>query len=522
MAAFGLSLWQASLNAGLGSDHAVHAFLVRAIRRNRFRLFTRIPNILNETHCAALPLYLHSIVARFGSSAIPRASLLLNPVVNGLHVVLVAWIAWTVVAETGTDFGYVAVAAWIFALTPQFYHALSARNFGLSARGIGVLLLTLFLFAGHMAASGPNAWGWWAALIVSAYLVWAFSTFGAQAMVIISVLMAVLFGSATPLLGLALGLCLFIAVHPRYSIGYLKHTLSFIHTYGTSLAAVYILPRRFSIWRDLVWDIWQRIFRSRIAGLRYAYENSILIISVLNPATIAAIVLWASGRVSMVQIAGLPGYASHVAVCGVVAFLLTSFRPTRFLGEPERYVEATTPWAAVASGLFLMSQFGLPGLLLVLAALLAMDLFQFAASRMLQRHVAKNPMGYAAVQQAIVAAADGPVRCAGNNEQFTRHMLEMDWSFVFCMALEKTHCGLPIAEAFTEYPFIRRESLQKIVRHYRANFCVLDRKIYDDIYDEQPADLLASHTVHLSPDVRVLRLDWATDTASAHSSSDLA
>ena len=51
---------------------------------------------------------------------------------------------------------------------------------------------------------------------------------------------------------------MFVAIHPTYGPGYLRHTLRFIQTYGRELAPVYILNKRYSIWRDLVRELDRR------------------------------------------------------------------------------------------------------------------------------------------------------------------------------------------------------------------------------------------------------------------------
>ena len=456
---FALAATQSRLNARAGSDHAVHAFLIRAIRANRFRLFWQVPRLLNTTYCAALPLYLHWVFAHFTERAMRRAEWLLNPTVNTLLIVLCAGIAAVVGGQIDLGLWYVPAAAAAVALTPQFYHALSARNFGLSARGLGLLLLAILLSLAYAIEGdmlGPMGW---VALGITAYLLWGFSTFAAQALVILGVLMLIVFGHWVPLAGATMGLAIFIAVHPRYSLSYLKHTLWFIHAYATELAPVYILARRYSIWRDLVLDIWRKIAADPVAGLRYAYENSALIVVGLNPMWTMTTVAWAAG---VLPRDGALGFATDIALCGGLAAFLTSFRRTRFLGEPERYIEATAPFSAVAGIAAVALTAGTPALAMVLAVFAALDIAQLYASRMLGRHVASNLIDYAAIGAAIDGRGGGAVRYAGNNDQITKQLLSNDWLFVFCMAIGKTYCGMPTRQVFSTFP---RRATRRIADH---------------------------------------------------------
>lgn len=504
LASFALSFAQARINALHGTDHAVHTFLVRRIRENGYRLFVRIPRLLNESYIGALPLYLHWLFARFPARARREAEKLLNPIANAVHVALVGLVALAF-SDFGTgQYGTAAVAALLFALTPQFYHALSARNFGLSARSIGLILLSLVFFAAWRVEIDPGEWWAWTALVIACWLTWAFSTFGAQALVIVSGLL-LLIGRFAPAAGAVLGLALFVALHPRYSLGYLYHTMRFIRAYAQELAPVYILARRYSLWLDLSRDIWLAFRRGPVAGLRYAYENGLLIALLLNPLLVVVVL---AAMLGALPSGDLSRYASEVALCGAMAMVLTSFRATRFLGEPERYVEAVSPWIALAGSAILVDRLGI-GVIWVLAAMfLAADLSQVHASRILSRYLSAKPVDLGRAAAAIVAEWGVAVRCAGNNEQYQKLMLANDWRFAYCIAVGHGYCGMTMDEAFAPFPFLRREALERIVRTFRINSVLLDRTLYDTLFDAPPPGLNGQRVLHESEGLRVIALDW--------------
>ena len=66
-----ISTAQSFVGETIGSDHPVHVFLTRRIRKNGFRLFVRIPDLLNDCYCAAVPLYIHWIIAHFKTTRGP-------------------------------------------------------------------------------------------------------------------------------------------------------------------------------------------------------------------------------------------------------------------------------------------------------------------------------------------------------------------------------------------------------------------------------------------------------------------
>jgi hypothetical protein len=507
-----ISAAQSFISQRVGSDHAVHVFLTRRIRKSGFRLFVRIPDILNDCYCAALPLYMHWVMAHFRTAAVFWSERLLNPVVNSLHVLLFAFIAAGACRVEGIPAGFAGAAACLFALTPQFYHALAARNFGLSARGTGLLLLTAFFATSWALEASYWPPAYWLALTILGWLIWGFSTFAQQALCILSALMLVLTGRYVPAVGAMLGLALFVALHPRYSIGYLRHTLLFIRTYAQSLAPIYILERRTSIWRDLIWDIWMR-FASQGAskGLRYAYDNSVLVVLLLNP--LAIVCLWAALRGAELH-HGMLGFSLSLALCGVLAALLTSFRPTRFLGEPERYVEVIAPWAVLfgAHALFAAAPaFGLSGMraLMLLAALfLLLDIAQLTVSKILFNFVGQQAPTLGAIERAIGERWGETARVCCNNEHFTKMLMQHDWQYAYCLAVGQPYAGMTIGETFSSFPILRPEACRRIAERFRINACLLDRKEYEVLFDTPPVGLKSFEVAYESERFRLLFLEW--------------
>jgi hypothetical protein len=502
-----LSTAQAFIGARVGSDHPVHAFLIRAIRSHGLRLFTRIPGLLNTCYCAALPLYLQWILAHFRSAAAYWGERLLNPTLNAAHVAVFALLALLAVHFDQLPFGFVGLATCAFALTPQFYHALSARNFGLSARGIGLLLLTLFLLAAYLVQAGIEPAAGWPALVVLGWLIWGFSTFAQQALCIISVILAVASRQYVPLAGTALGLAAFVALHPRYSLSYLKYTLRFMQTYRKDLAPVFILASRRSIWRDLLWDIWSRASGGFGPAVRYAYGNSVLVVVLLNPLCLLG--CWAALS-NLLPPRGFVAYAGSVTLAGTIAMALTSFRVTRFLGEPERYVEAITPWGVLCAAYVLVTS-GQGTLLAAVSGLfLMLDLGQLYASTQLFRHFNDTQSGeLAALQGAVRERVPRDVRFCSNNEHYTKMLMQNDWRFAYCVAVGQDYCGMSVPEAFSEFPRLRRAACQRIVTTYRINVCLLDRRVFDALFDAPPPGLRSVSTAYESPRLKLLVLDWA-------------
>jgi hypothetical protein len=502
--AFAIAAAQAFIGAKIGTDHPGHVFLVRAIRINRFRLFVRIPRLLNFAVVAALPLYLHWLFAHVRDRWTYWAERLLNPAMSAAHIGLFAAILAS--AEGGDHSTFIRFAGTVacFAFTPQFFHALSARNFGLSSRGAGLLLLTGTLFSAfNMQTHSGIEWYIGGALL--AYMIWGFSTFAAQALIIISIMHALIFGRFEILASSIFGLAIFLIVHPRYSIGYLRYTINFIYKYATDLAPIYILSRRPSLWRDLVSDIWREIAQDRRKGLRYAYENGILIALFLNPLLVIAIAWRMTAGSPHI---GIISFAGEMAICGATAMLLTSFRQTRFLGEPERYIEAVTPWSTLAGAAALVHVFGDHSVAAVASLFLALDLVQLGMSHMLFRYLTGKNLDIRGAESAIAAFSGNNVRLASNNEHLTKQFMYNDWHFAFYIAAGVDYCGLSITQAFSRFPILRPEAFEHIVEQCRINVCVMDREVGEDLFRAYPHGLKSIVALHETPALRVFGLTW--------------
>lgn len=504
--AFAIATAQAFMGSRIGTDHPGHVFLIRAIRQNGHHLFVKIPRLLNDSVIAALPLYLHAVFARLGERAMFWAERLLNPAMSALHIAVftVLLTQYPIAATGGQQFPLALAAVACFAFTPQFYHALSARNFGLSSRSIGLVALTVYFFAAWRVGAEPAGVAWWAVGLAAAFAIWAFSTFAAQATIIVAILLAILSGQfAAALLTLG-GLAIFVAVHSRYAIGYLLHTAEFIAAYRKEMAPVSILKRRHSVWRDLVFDIPVALVRGPIAGLRYAYENPVLIVVLLNPLALAAVYARLTGDLAP----GLAQFAGDVSVAGVAAMLATSLRPTRFLGEPERYVEATTPWSALAATGWIASRWGVEAIEAIAALFVLLALVQLGLFRILFRYLNARPLDIAGVQAAITAFAPDGVRLASNNEHFTKLFLFNDWDFAYCIAHGRGYAGMTMDEAFEHHPVLRPEAFEHILSCYRINACIIDRAAGEVPFRVPPEDLASARLLHETAALRVYGLTW--------------
>jgi hypothetical protein len=509
---------QAKRIVGCLSDHSVHYFLATVIREGRHRLFTRVPRLLNESHCGAYPLFLHWILSFLTRRQIDRVALRLNAAVNAaLVVMLYASVSHNIPEATSPGILPAAICV-LYILTPQLHHALSARNCGISARPVGILLVTVYLLLMYpVDGTDPGGFAILAALCVG-YLIWGFSTFAQQALLLVSLFYLILTGSPRMVLVFLASMIVFLIVNGRYAASYLKNTVSFIRAYAVELSPLYVLKMRYSIWRDLVWDIWKALRRSPEEGLKYAYGNSVLIVCLLNPLAIVAAVRYFD---LPAEAPGFVTYCARLSLCGAVMFLLTSFRPTRFFGEPERYIEFTTPFSSVVSAWSIVRA----GEMWIFWAIVTLFIVANVVQSKIVEKIGVRIQGKYTDFQDIIDAIHGrmrpeQVRFCSNNEEITKFLMTNPWSFARLWTADQRYGGYRLSDLYEKYPVILREPLESIIRQYFINFCLLEKQYYSTIFEDGGAPGMRAEVVLDTERFRLYKIEPSARAAQWGATSD--
>lgn len=499
----GISLYQSFRLYGAGSDHQVHVFLARVIGEQGHRLLTRIPRLLTEAYCSAYPIFLHWLLSFLSPGAVDVVGVMLNPVMNALVVAG----TFAFVVHGANAAALAGIASVLLALTPQYFHVSSARNYGLSSRPIGIVLLTAFLALGELrGGTSPSVSVFVAATIVG-YLIWGFNTFAQQAMIFLAVILGVRVQAWGILATVLASLLLFILLHFRYAMSYLRHTLAYLRAYAREIAPIFILHYRYSIWRDVVYDIWRNVRASVPKGILYAYNNGALIVFFLNPLVVmGAVLALIPGAISDTFLR----YCAEVSLAGVAVFFLTSLRPTRFLGEPERYVELVSPFGTIASAGFLLDRGRSDVLVLLLGYFIAADVTQFVLTYITRRRSSESARGLGDVGAAIKRHfRDEEVRFTSNNDQLAKAFMVNPWSFVRLWSCDTTYGSFRFTDAVTVFPFLRREPFEEVAVSCRANVLLLDRSHFDTVFEHRPDVASRLQLLFENSAYRLYRLRWS-------------
>lgn len=172
---------------------------------------------------------------------------------------------------------------------------------------------------------------------------------------------------------------------------------------------------------------------------------------------------------------GLPLFAAQLATSAGILFFATSFRRTRFLGEPERYLEMSAPFAIIAAVVVLEGHAGawaVPALLVYFAAITA---GQLGLARLVRTAVADRAHDLATVTAAINAHCPpgGTVRLAANSDEMQKYFMTEPWSFVRYWSYEKPFAGFHVRDAFDPFPILKTAVVEAAIRSYGATYCLM-------------------------------------------------
>lgn len=326
-----------------GSDHFIHFAYINSIRQNRGRFIKSVQAFLNPEDFPDPQLY-HWVLAKLPPYILEKYFRYLGMIINVLSLVTFLVFAQMLYPYLQLKLpieDYLLKSSILFVLTPFGYFTWNAKNVGLSARGFGLLFgncfvysLTLFLYS--------NSYFFLAIALSSAYIVLMSSQFAFQMVFFFSILTAILFKQSEIALIPFASVIIFFLTFPRWAIVFFKRQWEYKKVYYSILAERFVLKVRYSIWLDFIYDFWRDWGKKGvIRAIQYIYRNPVVEV-ILGFPSLLVFVLFYLIFPNKVDDGSLSILILLITV-SLIIFLLTSFRSTRFLGEPQRYVEFTFP-----------------------------------------------------------------------------------------------------------------------------------------------------------------------------------
>jgi hypothetical protein len=471
------------------SDHQFHLNMIREMKRNGHRFLNKYPRFIgcNTIGC---PQLFHWIFSFIDLKNIHRVVFIYKCIIYGLDLLFFFLFfkqGFIDYSSTLSPYLFYFFASLLFIFTPFNYVKWNASNTGLSPRSLGVMLGRVFVYV-ILLYTGNHSLVWIPVLVFISYIILLASQFAFQYVLFFCFLYACF--SFNIMIGLVpvAGAGVFLMLNPRACKRYLACQYQHKKIYATHFAKRFILAYRPSIWRDFIYDFWKKIGKEKWRAIPYIQTNSL--VTLFWGFTIIPLGIYTSFKIFMAD----PGISLYgfiassillqVLLITVFIMLLTSFSITRFLGEPERYLEFAIPAAIFLFIKSYSSQFVyyLIFLYIILSLLLIWvnKRYDRASIRenLLLKLEEKDEKGNSVLSTLEnLENKYGFLNIFSNNEEITRRLLFMENAAFLIpdIAAAKTGPFLYQDIFASQYPFINESLLLPMIREFAINVFIVDR-----------------------------------------------
>lgn len=324
----------------VGSDHGLHLNIIKRIKKNRHRFLSDYLLCYNERNPFYPQLY-HFIVSFIGVRYLEENPKVLSRFLSVIEVLLFNTFIYYLLADYNFELTDYLVADLVFITFPFSYALWNAKNTGLSARQIGLISGQLYIYLTVIYLS-CGEWYYMLCLYLISLVIILISQFATQYLLLTSILFTFFFSSPEFLSIPFVGFGLFYLIMPRIANNYVIGQYNHKRNYALYMADIFILKSRPSIYRDFYRDFWFELKKDTKSGLNYIYRNPL--IELIYGFTYIWPLLLVFSQNELTQPWSILIIISFISL---LIFLIISFRVTRFLGEPQRYMEFTLPLIAI-------------------------------------------------------------------------------------------------------------------------------------------------------------------------------
>ena len=466
-----------------GSDHYLHFAFINGIKKNKHRFFKNVPSFIN-TADYGYPQFYHWLLSFLSDKFLQGNFKYFGLVINITSFVAFNFFLYFIYPFLSVSVSinlFVLISGLIYIFTPFEYFSWNAKNVGLSARGFGLLFGQLFLYSIvlYLLTNNNNI------LIIAyclSFVVLISSQFSYQFVLFFSVISSFVFLNIYLFLIPFSSVLLLHLLMPTWAKHFFIKLYGHKKMYYSLLSYKFGLKQRFSIWRDFVCDFYivmkkKGLFR----GIQYIYRNPIVEVVIGFPALVFTVVLiiysnkitYPENTFLLFKIISIP----------LIIFFLTSFRKTRFLGEPQRYVEFLYPIFSILPILFGFSNFAILLLLLSSIILILLELIVI-------KRIARNNGNGLTTPEKITVLLDEfenlpnkpeESRIISNNFEMLKYFSSGEHKILNVNITESYTAGLHFNEVFPEsYGLYSNKSLLHFTNFYNLNWFILDTKLMNE------------------------------------------
>ena len=469
----------------VGSDHPLHISLINLIKNNKHRFCLKSPFQLNEQNFA-YPQLFHWILSFFPESLYKANYKFINRIVKIIDILLLNLFLYYISNFFVLSNTNILIINCLYYLTPLSYATWNAKNSGLSPRGLGLVvgqlynyLLIIFLFTNNLIILIPIA----LVILLSILL----SQFTMQYIILSSLVISLLFHTYFLLITIPLVFLGYFLLFRKSSVNFLIGQYHHKRNYFLYLAEIYILPSRPSIYRDFIKDFWLKLKDNKLRACIYLYQNPIIEVLTGIPYLIILGYFWINNDFSIYE-----GILNKLILTGIIVFIMTSFRKTRFLGEPQRYLEYCLPFAVI----LIVVKLTYPVLLLIVFVsiiIIECNLFLYKSNRAKYSSIdnKQNLLDYLKEKDLSNIQT-----ASSNDNDILKYLLLYNLSLI----RPELTCYYPNKQAFTDnfygnYSVIEPSVLNGYLQTYQVDILIINTNMYSSEIIKQKMTQLSNYRV---------------------------
>ncbi|MBT6029808.1 MAG: hypothetical protein HOH13_05845 [Crocinitomicaceae bacterium] len=453
-----------------GSDQYVHIHFIKATKKVKHRYLHQIPGWLFGNF-SGYPLLYHQMLSFFSKKGLKKfqkiSSWLYFTVYLGLFVLGYFILVPTQYFSNSKNATQILLIVAMTLSSPLFFNRSDARNSGISARSFGMIFGLLYTFVLAKQLHGDDL-DWLPLLlgIVCVYFSFLASQFTLQFILFVSIFYAVINLNCMPLLNIAGGLALFVGIHYKIAKAFfsfqIEHKKNFIR-FNPFLKKSYGLWSYFKkqFWTELSWS------RNKKKPL-FILRNTNSVLHLVMGATMVPVAVgieiynWWHGRTTPLGV---------IAMATLITFFATSFRRTRFLGEPERYLTFVVFTSSICVVLTLPIWWSIAIIFVLLSRMLAMSFTDIKTPADDQ-----SDSHFEEIKKAVNELAENEeVRVGSNNMSISKKLISLKYETFYGWMFSLYHYNPYQFFKENNWPTLEEEFFIKFVHDYQLNYLVIDR-----------------------------------------------
>lgn len=463
-----------------GSDHYYHTLIIDLILKHKRKFVFTHDNIINE-NIVSYPQLMHWILSFFSKEFIEKISsklIIIFSLLSSICFFIFLNIISTYVKLFEDDY-YVVLASLVFYLIPYNYHSGNAKNTGASARGLGLLLGQVLLYFLVLYKLSDNYIYLWFS-VIPCFLSFISSQFATQYVIFYLTILSISFLDIYFILVLLSSFALFLLTMPKVALNYFKGQYGHKKLYSQYLASVYILKNRPSIWGDIFVFLPKQIYyfiKRDILKIKYKLRdylnNNSLIILIFQIPLILVVMI--DGYNNSFQYSGYEKILMTFLLALFLIFLVITFRPFRFLGEPERYLEFGFGILAILSLLVLPNNLIFVNIGFCIIYLIA-DYFLRLKNNRANEVIKIDSNFNSFINDAKnLLLKDKDAILLSDSVELTKFFLDVRLKiYFFVVNLEKSD-EFHFKDLYkTVYAYISPDVMIRLIKHYKVTYLVID------------------------------------------------